>query len=62
MKRLIFVLFLIAAITLTLADTNMKQIIAFTPLTSSMVHTFVLQRRARASAVTRGLKSGRRVG
>ena len=31
MKRLIFVLFLIAAITLTLADTNVKQIIAFTP-------------------------------
>jgi len=31
MKRLIFVVFLIAAITLTLADTNVKQIIAFTP-------------------------------
>src|SRR6202007_1184853 len=32
MKRLMFAVFVFAAITLTLADTNKKEIIAFTPL------------------------------
>src|SRR3954454_14023960 len=32
MKRLVFAVFFFAAITLTLADTNEKEIVAFTPL------------------------------